>query len=182
MTADVAFNAIQARRVRPWVNEEEVRLGWISALENAPYFAIYNVGPYTFQPWKVVWPEMSSKFFAAVAGSSVVPGVGLRPFVPDHKIYFASFNDREPAYYLCALLNAPMVKEWIEAHNVSIQVGDVFKHMNLPEYDPADPLHMQMAQLSEQAHQTHNAAQRAAIVAQILPLTTAVLTAWVNRP
>ena len=80
-------------------------------MQGAPFFAIYNVGPYTFQPWKVIWPEMSSRFFAAVAGSAPIPGGGLRPYVPDHKIYFAAFDAPELAYYLCALLNAPMVRE-----------------------------------------------------------------------
>jgi hypothetical protein len=39
-------------------------------MKDAPFFAIYNVGDYTFQSWKVVWPEMSSRFYAAVAGSA----------------------------------------------------------------------------------------------------------------
>lgn len=28
------YDAIQVRKNRPWVNEEELRLAWISALEN----------------------------------------------------------------------------------------------------------------------------------------------------
>ena len=77
--------------------------------------------------------------------------------------------------------NAPIVREWIEAHNVSIQVGDVFKHMNLPRFDAEDPQHQRLAQLSQQAHQTHNDVARAAVVAQIEPVSLAVLTSWLNR-
>lgn len=184
--ADIAMNSQRLARTRAWFAHYqqllEQRSTYRRQMQGAPYFAIYNVGPYTLQPWKVVWPEMSSKFFAAVAGSAPMPGGDLKPFVPDHKIYFAAFDDKDTAYFLCALLNAPMVREWIEAHNVSIQVGDVFKHMNLPVFDPGNAQHAQVAQLSEQAHQTHDGAARAAIVAQIEPLTEALLIAWVNRP
>lgn len=33
LAANTAYTAIQARRNRPWVNEEEVRLAWVSTLE-----------------------------------------------------------------------------------------------------------------------------------------------------
>lgn len=184
--ADAEMNSQRLSRTRSWFSHYqhilEQRSTYRRQMKGAPYFAIYNVGSYTFQPWKVIWPEMSSRFYAAVAGSSPVPGGGIKPFVPDHKIYFAAFDDKETAYYLCALLNAPMVKEWIEAHNVSIQVGDVFKHMNLPTFDQADAQHNQVAQLSEQAHQTHNDTAREAIVDQIQPMTEAILSAWALRP
>lgn len=148
-------------------------------LSGAPFYAAYNVGDYTFQPWKVVWPEMSSSFYAAVAGSANVPIVGQRPFVPDHKVYFAAFDDKESAYFLCGLLNSPMVREWVESHNVSIQVGDVFKHMSLPEYDPADPDHAALAALVEQAHNEHVAAKRALIVAQVEQDGEVLLKKWI---
>ena len=174
--ADLAMNDPALDRTRAWFAHYqpllEKRSTYRRQMQGAPYFAIYNVGPYTFQPWKVVWPEMSSRFYAAVAGSALIPGGGLRPFIPDHKIYFAAFDDSEPAYFLCALLNAPMVREWTESHNVSIQVGNVFKHMNLPEYNPTDAQHEQVVRLSEQAHQTHDAATRAAIIGRIVPLCT----------
>lgn len=35
MTTEVAFRMIEDRRIRPWRNEEEVRIAWVSALEHA---------------------------------------------------------------------------------------------------------------------------------------------------
>ncbi|WP_375263415.1 N-6 DNA methylase [Palleronia sp.] len=184
-TADLEMSSPRLARTRAWFDHYrpllEQRSTYRRQMQGAPHFAIYNVGTYTFAPWKVIWPEMSTRFFAAVAGSATVPGAGMRPFVPDHKIYFAAFNDPEPAYFLCALLNAPIVCEWIESHIVSIQVGDVFKHLSIPEFDPADPRHIRLAELSEQAHHTHNAAARAATVDQIGQIADAVLKAWVER-
>ena len=146
----------------------------------APFYAVYNVGAYTFQPWKVIWPEMSTRFYAAVAGSAAVPGAGKRPYVPDHKVYFAAFSKKKPAYFLCGLLNAPTVREWVESHNISIQVGDVFKHMRLPAYDSRDTAHATFARLVEQAHKEHDSALRASIVRQIEHHGDALLTAWLK--
>lgn len=149
-------------------------------MKGAPYFAIYNVGDYVFKPWKVIWPEMSTKFYAAVASSDNVPLVGLRPYVPDHKVYYAAFDTKQPAYFLCGLLNTNDVKEWVESHNVSIQVGDVFKHMNLPEYDAGKTTHSTLASLVEAAHNIHERRERLQILREINELGSNIIKEWAN--
>jgi hypothetical protein len=110
---------------------------------------------------------------------SAVPIVGSRPYVPDHKVYFTGFNDKAPAYFLCGLLNTPMVREWVESHTVSIQIGDVFKHMNLPEYDATDTAHVLLSGLVEVCHSEHDAVKRALLVSQVEKDGEAILAAWV---
>ncbi len=180
---EAAMNAPALEKTKAWFAGYKTLLNDRSTyrrqLNGTPFYSIYNVGDYTFQPWKVVWPEMSSRFYAAVAGSSSVPTAGRRPFVPDHKVYFAAFDEREPAHFLCGLLNSPLVREWVESHNVSIQVGDVFKHMSLPEYDELDPDHIALATLVEQAHNEHNPAHRAIIVSNVEVIGDAILNKWI---
>ncbi|HDZ9686209.1 TPA: SAM-dependent methyltransferase, partial [Vibrio cholerae] len=132
----------------------------------------------TFKPWKVIWPEMSSSFYSAVAGSDDVPVVGERVFIPDHKVYYASFDDKDTAYYLCGLLNSNTVKEWIESHNVSIQIADVFKHLNLPVFDIDNVLHIQLSGLVETAHQTHDSKKRKLIIDNIKNAAESILEQW----
>ncbi len=179
-----SMNAPALAKTKAWFSAYKTLLNDRSTyrrqLIGAPFYSAYNVGDYTFQPWKVVWPEMSSKFYAAVAGSALVPVAGRRPFVPDHKVYFAAFDDKEPAYFLCGLLNAPMVREWIESHIVSIQVGDVFKHMSLPEYDETDIDHLDLATLVEQAHNEHNQVNRAVIVSNVEVTGEVILKKWMK--
>lgn len=152
----------------------------MSLTTGAPFFAVYNVGDYTFQPWKVIWPEMSTRFYAAVAGKSLVPGAGLRPYVPDHKVYFAGFREKEPAYFLCGLLNCPMVREWVESHNISIQVGDVFKHLQLPQFNRQDAGHRKLAKLVETAHNQHDPEARSKLIELIEQHGEAILRVWLN--
>ncbi|WP_262484691.1 hypothetical protein [Citrobacter braakii] len=150
-------------------------------MKGAPFHAIYNVGEYTFKPWKVIWPEMSSSFYAAVAGSTDVPLVGTRSYIPDHKVYFSAFDDRETACYLCGLLNSATVQEWINAHNVSIQVADVFKHLDLPEFNKNNSQHVLLAEKVLSAHQEHNSKARKLIVEDVKSLAEDILTNWSNQ-
>lgn len=145
-------------------------------MAGAPIQAVYNVGDYTFAPWKVIWPEQSSKFTAAVAGMGRVPGLAQEmPFVPDHKIYYVPFNDRDEAMFLCGLLNAPEVRAWIDSHTVSIQVGDVFKHLELPAYDGSNEAHVALATSVISAHETHDASARHSILENVRAMASALL-------
>ncbi|WP_410210096.1 Eco57I restriction-modification methylase domain-containing protein [Aquirhabdus sp.] len=156
----------------------ETRSTYKLQMKGAPFFAIYNIGDYTFKPWKVIWPEMSSSFYAAVAGSSDVPLVGNRIYIPDHKVYFASFDDKQTAYFVCGLLNSPVVKEWINSHNVSIQVADVFKHLSIPEFSKSSAKHIELANLVESAHHTHDKDARKLIIRKIEELAENIMLGW----
>lgn len=136
-------------------------------MPNAPFYAIYNVGSYTFAPYKVIWAEQSGTFEAAVATTGEVPVMGQREYVPDHKIFFVDFQEAEPAYFLCGLLASPIVQEFVESHNISIQVGDIFKHMSVPSFDCARADHRRLAWLVQLAHEEHDASKRAALVASL---------------
>ena len=109
----------------------------------------------------------------------MVPGVGLRPYVPDHKVYFAAFDNKRAACYLCGLLNTPMVKEWVESHIVSIQVGNIFKHLKLPDFDSKNPLHLELVKLVEKAHREHDGEKRAVTLNGIGRVGEKLLKEWI---
>lgn len=178
--SEIKLNSPEFARTSSWFHNFKKQLLERSTyrlqMKNAPFHAIYNIGEYTFKPWKVIWPEMSSSFYAAVAGSSEVPIIGTRVYIPDHKVYFSSFDDKETAYYLCGLLNSTTVKEWIDSHNVSIQVSDIFKHLNVPEFDRDNSEHIRLSELVEQAHHTHDSKERMNIISDIKDLAERILS------
>jgi hypothetical protein len=143
-------------------------------MPSAPFYAVYNVGEYTFSPWKVIWGEQKD-FCAAVAKGEDVPLLGVRPYVPDHKIFFADFQDPEPAYFLCGILNSNLAKEFVDSHNISIQIGDIFKHMSLPLYDPSNKKHGKLIQLVKQAHAESDLNKREIILSKIRELGDKIL-------
>jgi hypothetical protein len=142
---------------------------------NAPAWAIYNVGTYTFAPFKVVWPEMSRQFYAAVATAGEVPLAGTRPYVPDHKVFFVAFDTELPAYYLCGLMNAPVFREIVESHVIGTQMGDVLKHVNLPEFDEQHELHVRLARAVSEAHRLDDSAAHEARLERVHALADAIL-------
>ena len=120
--------------------------------KGAPDYVVYNVGAYTFAPYKVVWAELSALFEASVIGNTVMPVVGERVYIPDHKIYFADFASEDVAHYVCSLLNSSPVREYIQSHTIQIQVSNIFKHLSLPPFDPTDGDHRTAVTLSIDAH------------------------------
>lgn len=180
--SEAAMNGAFLKKTKSWFSGYkellEARSTYRRQMVGAPFYDVYNVGDYTLMPWKVLWPEMATRFYAAVAGSTRVPVAGTRPYVPDHKVYFVGFNDPEPAHFLCGLLNTPMVREWVESHIVSIQMGNIFKHMNLPEYDATNFAHAALAELVKEAHREHNAENRAQLVSKVATQGEAVLQNW----
>lgn len=138
-------------------------------MSNAPFYAIYNVGDYTFAPWKVIWAEQKD-FCAAVVSDAEVPLVGRRTMIPDHKLFFVDFEEPLPAYFLCGLLNTVKVKIFIESHIIKTQVGNIFKHLELPQFDIENPDHVHLSKLVEQAHAESTIAQRMVILEKIASL------------
>lgn len=155
----------------------ESRSTFKTRMKGAPFFSIYNVGEYSFAPYKVIWAEMTGDFCAAVVAGGAVPTIGKRPYIADHKLYFADFKKPEPAYYLCGLLHSEIVKEMIEAHNVATNMGDIFKHVSLPAYSASDARHAQLVELVKTAHGQHDEQARAKTVGQVRALAAKIIAA-----
>ncbi|MEO4045357.1 N-6 DNA methylase [Hoeflea sp. CAU 1731] len=143
--------------------------------KGAPYYAIYNVGAYSFAPYKVVWAELSTTFEAVVVTNAHVPLVGKRPFVPDHKVYFADFDSADAAYFVCAMLNSSMVREYIESHTIQIQVSNIFKHLSIPRFKSNNTDHMKAVKLCQKAHAAKTKGDREKVLADMDNITEKIL-------
>ena len=64
-----------------------------------------------------------------------------------------------------------MISEFIESHTISIQVSNIFKHLNPPKFDSNNTLHKKISELSEQAHHANNQTDRLKLISQINTLT-----------
>jgi SAM-dependent methyltransferase len=137
------------------------RSGYIKYLEpnGAPFYAIYNVGGYTFSPWKVIWREVSNEMDAAVVGRAE-DGI---PVIPDHTLVFIPCNDQMEAHMLCALLNSSPARFIVQAYVALHPSPHVMKYIPLPKFDRADRLHTQLARSSEDAHKATRHCDPAAV-------------------
>jgi hypothetical protein len=140
-------------RFRPLL---EARAAYRRYQGEGPFYAMYNVGPYTLAPWKVVWRRMDRRLRAAVLGQCEVPGRGLRPIVPQETCVLVAADSSEEAHYLCALLNSSLSTFLAQSSSVDGGKGfgtpGMLNHLNLRRFQPGNSCHLAIAECSVRAH------------------------------
>jgi len=120
---------------------------------NNVFYAMYDIGPYTFAPWKVAWKRTTRKFEACVLGTLQIPNSGREQMaVPNGKVMIIPFYDEEPAHYVCALLNSSIARAEINASISSEAHKDIIDVINIPLYSAKNILHRKLAKQSKKAH------------------------------
>ncbi|MCR4413341.1 MAG: SAM-dependent methyltransferase, partial [Thermoguttaceae bacterium] len=121
-----------------------------------PFYAMYNVGPYTLAPCKVVWRRMDRRIRAAVVEPTEHPWLGARPVIPQETCVFVATESSDEAHYLAAQLNSAIVGFLATAHGVRGGKGfgtpGVLEYLGIRRYDPATLEHRELAALSRHAH------------------------------
>ncbi len=79
-----------------------------SIYKNAPRFAMFGIGKYSFQPFKIV---VSGFYFPA--RFVVVSQYRSKPVLTDDTCYSLSFDEEWKANLVCALLNHPRVSQFL---------------------------------------------------------------------
>jgi hypothetical protein len=116
--------------------------------KGAPFYTMFAVGPYTFAPWKVVWREQASTMTASV----VSPKDG-KPVIPDHKLMLVDCASEDEACFVCACLNSSVGQMVAVSYAVEIQMTPhILEHIRIPRFDPGNPVHGRLAELSKEAH------------------------------
>src|SRR5574337_1065955 len=98
--------------------------------DNAPFYSVFNIGDYTFAPWKVVWREQASGITASVIGL-----IDSQPVIPDHKLMLVQVSTAREAHYLCAVLNSAPSPSAISAYAIETQIGThILENIAIPKY------------------------------------------------
>ena len=59
----------------------------------------------------------------------------------------------DEAHYLCAFFNSHPVRTWLGGFLIGKQIGTaVFEYMHVPKYNPEDPDHQRLVEISMAAH------------------------------
>jgi hypothetical protein len=114
-----------------------------------PFYAVYNIGSYTFAPYRVVWREQASSIEACVISTSD----DGRHVIADHKLTLVGLETADEAYFLCGLLNSAPVRAAVSAYSIEIQISThVCAFVDLPRFQQNDARHKQIARLSKECH------------------------------
>lgn len=116
---------------------------------NTPFYATYNVGPYTFAPHKVVWREQAAWLTCAVVSEH--EGTMI---VPDHKLMLSPFEREDEAQFLCACLNSSVAQFLVKAYAIETSISThVLNYLRVPPFEAADLVHGRLSNLSQAAHE-----------------------------
>jgi SAM-dependent methyltransferase len=119
--------------------------------ETGPFYSMFDVGDYTFAPWKVVWPNIAAQLNAAVISES-----NGKIVVPQHIVTLVACESKEEAHYICALINSQCANFAARAYSQEggKSFGDphILEHIRIPRYEPSNPVHRRLVELSEAAH------------------------------
>jgi tRNA1(Val) A37 N6-methylase TrmN6 len=148
-----------------------------------PFYSMYNVGPYTTAPVKVVWRRMDRRINAAVVETlwcSPHPGplpegegTVARPVIPQETCVLVACDSTDEAHYLCAMLNSAAVNALAAAHSVrggkSFGTPGMLAFLRIRRFRPDHQRHRQLAALGRQAHAELLARPRQGSGAMALP-------------
>ena len=79
---------------------------------------------------------------------------------------------------ICGLLTCSLVQKFIASFHIMIQVGDIFKHMRLPEFDERNHQHMHLVELVREAHNENDADVRNNLLTQISDIGNSIIETW----
>jgi len=121
--------------------------------ESDPFYAMYNIGSYTFARHKLVWREQ-----AAVMTAAVVSTHEDRIVIPDHKLTVSACGTAEEAHYVCACLNNSVTRFLVKSYAMETSISThVFRYVGIPEFDGDSDVHASLSGLSQKAHQATRA-------------------------
>jgi len=133
------------------------RAAYKKYLGKAPFYSMYDLGRYTFSPYKVVWNQFGTKLKACVISSIHDEFLGEKMILPEHHLGFITTEDENEAHFICAVLNSSVVD--LVIRNVSgspINFGTpkiVENTIRIPRFDANNENHSKLAVLSEKAHE-----------------------------
>lgn len=130
-----------------------------------PFYSLFNVGDYSFAPFRVCWAREDMELRAAVIGSAASEEIGTKQVIVDQTLQFVPCAGLVEAHYVCALLNNS-ISNYIARSYTSDITTRIMNAIPVKKFDNSNPVHHRLAQLSQQAHAA-TAANDVGKVAQI---------------
>jgi len=120
-------------------------------VETGPFYSMFDVGDYTFAPWKVIWTRI------AQISAAVVSKVNGKATIPQETITMIGCETDLEAHFIAALINsAPFqfaASSYSQEGGKSMGSMHVLNYIRIPKYDSADPVHQGLAEASKEAHE-----------------------------
>jgi hypothetical protein len=125
-----------------------------------PFYSLYDIGDYSFAPYKVCWKVVAGKISGkAEFSTSVIEPVkddilGLKIPIPDIKLILIPFEERDEAHYVSAILNSSIAQLIVASYVIETGISThVLEYIYIPKFNPKNKLHLKLSELSKKAHE-----------------------------
>jgi type I restriction-modification system DNA methylase subunit len=124
----------------------------------APFYSMYNIGVYTYAPYKVVWNRMGVRITACVVSTVDDEVLGEKLVLPDNVLAFIPTDTEDEAHYICSIMNSSitdMILRSIAGGTKSFGTPKIVEDtIRIPLYDRRNALHKTLSDLSKKAHES----------------------------
>jgi type II restriction/modification system DNA methylase subunit YeeA len=124
--------------------------------KNNPFYTVYDIGVYTFAPYKVVWKRIAGAITgkAVSFACAVITPINGKPVIVDDSTILVNTNDINESYYLAGFLNSLLSRTIIASYSYELrQETHIVDFIKIPKFDPQDKTHNKIAELSKRAHE-----------------------------
>lgn len=122
----------------------------------APFYTMYNVGTYTYAPFKVIWNRMGARITACVISTVHDSYLGTRLVLPEQVLTFIPVESEDEAHYICSIMNSSMtdmILRSIAGGTKSFGTPKIVEDtIRIPKYEAKNELHRELSNLSRKAH------------------------------
>ena len=125
-----------------------------------PFYSLYDIGDYTFYPYKVVWKYVAGKISGKAEFSTAVIEqvedvlLGIKTVIPNEKLMLVPFSTKEEAYYVSAILNSSISQLLVASYVIETAISThILEKIKIPKFDSSNSLHLKLSELSKKAHQ-----------------------------
>ena len=126
-------------------------------IQNEYFYSLQRVGAYTFSNYKVAWKYIATEFTTCVISKAKDEFLNNKIIVPNEKVIFIPFENKDEAYFVCGFLSSTLIRELINSFISKIQISpSTIENINIPKFDIKNKLHLEISSLCEQGHYTND--------------------------
>jgi len=138
---------------------------------DVPLYTASKVGPYTFQPFRVVWPRMASDVRAAVVGETSMEVGGetmpKKTVLASDVVTLVGFDEAAEAYYFCGCMNSVVVRSHLRSFSApgrGFAPPSILNNIAIPRFVAGDKTMARLSELSRKCHEESAASNADAVV------------------
>lgn len=127
---------------------------YLYEIAEAPFYNMFNIGPYTFAPFRVCWSRMTNTIKACVV-SELDTDLGTKTVVPTDTATIVPFEVEDEAHYFCSIVNSSLFRWCVQSFSSAgrgFGSAAILKRIRIDRFNVQDADHNLLADLSKVCH------------------------------